>query len=60
MPGFVLGPFSPQWPSGTASVFSLLSTWKDRICPVLPGLGIVSTAASQLSMQMEWNVPPII
>lgn len=61
MPDFVLGPSSLQGPDETASELSLPSTCRYRICPVhLSGFGTESTVNSQLSMQMEWNIPLII
>lgn len=61
MPGFVLGPSSLQRADDTAIGPSFPSTWPDGIHSVhLPGLGIDSTVNSQLSMQMEWNIPLII
>lgn len=59
--GFVLGPSSLRRANDTANGTSFSTTWPDRAHSVhLPGLGVDRTVNSQLSMQMEWNIPLII
>lgn len=59
VPDFVLGPSFLQWPeTPERSPFPPLAGTEFALC--LPGFGMESTVNSQLSMQMEWNVPLII